>query len=119
MNQKNNILKTYSGSCPIFPLPNFVMFPAVGNEFIIFEPRYIEMINYIKDKERFITMALLKAGSDPLQHKIHKPAAEFKAADLTEIAIRWGYPVKPDLFELKLSYKFASAIFSDLKDLGL
>ena len=44
-------------------------------------------------------VALLKAGSDPLQHKIHKPAAEFKAADLTEIAIRWGYPVKPDLSE--------------------
>ncbi len=44
-------------------------------------------------------VALLKAGSDPLQHKIHKPAAEFKAADLTEIAIRWGYPAKPDLFE--------------------
>ena len=44
-------------------------------------------------------VALLKAGSDPLQHKIHKPAAEFKAADLTEIAIRWGYPVKPSLFE--------------------
>ncbi|MDC3081251.1 hypothetical protein OA385_02790 [Paracoccaceae bacterium] len=44
-------------------------------------------------------VALLKAGSDPKQHKIHKPATEFKAADLTEIAIRWGYPVKPDLFE--------------------
>ena len=44
-------------------------------------------------------VALLKAGSDPLQHKIHKPAAEFKAADLIEIAIRWGYPVKPSLFE--------------------
>ena len=44
-------------------------------------------------------VALLKVGSDPLQHKIHKPGAEFKAADLTEIAIRWGYPVKPDLFE--------------------
>ena len=44
-------------------------------------------------------VALLKAGSDPLQHKINKPAAEFKAADLTEIAIRWGYPVKPGLFE--------------------
>tara|TARA_A200000113_G_scaffold215493_1_gene219871 strand:- start:3 stop:311 length:309 start_codon:yes stop_codon:yes gene_type:complete len=44
-------------------------------------------------------VALLKAGSDSLQHKIHKPVAEFKAADLTEIAIRWGYHVKPDLFE--------------------
>ena len=44
-------------------------------------------------------VALLKVGSNPLQHKIHKPAAEFKAADLTEIAIRWGYPVKPDCFD--------------------
>ena len=44
-------------------------------------------------------VALLKVGSDPLQHKIHKSVAEFIAADLTEIAIRWGYPVKPDLFE--------------------
>jgi len=62
MINKENLLKNYSGSSPIFPLPNFVMYPAVGNEFIIFEPRYIEMINYIKDKERFITIALLKAG---------------------------------------------------------
>ena len=43
-------------------------------------------------------VALLKVGSDPLQHKIHKPAAEFKAADLTEIAIRWGYQVLHNVF---------------------
>ena len=36
-------------------------------------------------------VALLKTGSDPLQHKIHKPAAEFKAADLTEIAVRFTF----------------------------
>jgi len=38
------------------------MFPSSGNEFKIFEPRYIEMINHVIDKERFITMALLKPG---------------------------------------------------------
>jgi len=62
MIQKAEIIKNYSGSCPIFPLPDFVMFPSSGNEFKIFEPRYIEMINDVIDKERFITMSLLKPG---------------------------------------------------------
>lgn len=62
MNNKEQILKNYSGSSPIFPLPNFVMFPSTGNEFTIFEPRYIDMINFVMDNEKFITMVLLKPG---------------------------------------------------------
>ena len=43
-------------------------------------------------------VALLQAGSNPLQHKFHKSAGEFKAADLVEVSVRWGFPVDADLF---------------------
>ena len=43
-------------------------------------------------------VALLQAGSNPLQHKFHKPAGEFKAADLVEVSVRWGLPFDADLF---------------------
>ncbi|MBC8196304.1 MAG: LON peptidase substrate-binding domain-containing protein [Candidatus Marinimicrobia bacterium] len=59
---KDELLINYSGSCPIFPLPNFVMFPNSGNEFTIFEPRYIDMIEDVIKNERFIIMSLLKSG---------------------------------------------------------
>ena len=38
MIKKEQILKNYSGSSPIFPLPNFVMFPSTGNEFTLEYP---------------------------------------------------------------------------------
>ena len=60
MIQKNKLLKKYSGSSPIFPLPNIVMFPTVGNEFLIFEPRNKEMVENVIENEKFITMTLLK-----------------------------------------------------------
>jgi len=62
MIQRDKFLKDYSGSSPIFPLPDFVMFPASGNEFTIFEPQYIEMIDYLLERERFLTISLLKPG---------------------------------------------------------
>jgi uncharacterized protein len=62
MIQRDKLLKNYSGSCPIFPLPDFVMFPASGHEFTIFEPRYIEMIDYILKRERLLIISLLKPG---------------------------------------------------------
>ena len=43
-------------------------------------------------------VALLQAGSSPLQHKFHKPVGEFKAADLVELSVRWGLSVEADLF---------------------
>ena len=43
-------------------------------------------------------VVLLQAGSNPLQHKFHKSAGEFKAADLVEVSVRWGFPVDADLF---------------------
>lgn len=43
-------------------------------------------------------VTLLQAGSSPLQHKFHKPAGEFKAADLIEVSVRWGFPLDADLF---------------------
>ena len=62
MIEKDKILKKYSGSSPIFPLPNVVMFPNVGNEFYIFEPRYKEMIKDVIENEKFVTITLLKPG---------------------------------------------------------
>ena len=62
MIEKDKILKRYSGSSPIFPLPNVVMFPNVGNEFYIFEPRYKEMIKDVIENEKFVTITLLKPG---------------------------------------------------------
>jgi uncharacterized protein len=59
---KKELLKNYSGSCPIFPLPNFVMFPNSGNEFTIFEPRYVDIVNDVINNVRFIIMSLLKPG---------------------------------------------------------
>ena len=43
-------------------------------------------------------VVLLRAGSSPLQHKFHKPAGEFKSADLVELSVRWGFPVEANLF---------------------
>jgi len=70
------LLKEFSGSSPIFPLPDFVMFPKTGHAFHIFEPRYIDMVRSSLASDRFITMTLLKEGSgnrgseDPPIHTI-------------------------------------------------
>ena len=40
----DQILEKFSGSSPLFPLPDFVLFPLTGYTFRIFEERYIEMV---------------------------------------------------------------------------
>ncbi len=47
---------------PLFPLPNFVLFPLAGHRFKIFEPRYVEMIENTINKEKLVTITLLKSG---------------------------------------------------------
>ena len=45
-------------------------------------------------------VGILHERTQPFQSRnMEKPVTEFKSADLTEIAIRWGYSVKPNLFE--------------------
>lgn len=45
---------------PIFPLPNFVLFPGVKVPLHIFEPRYREMINDVSQAHGIIGMTMLK-----------------------------------------------------------
>ncbi len=41
---------------PIFPLPNFILFPNTNVPLNIFEPRYIEMVNDSMKSDKFIGM---------------------------------------------------------------
>jgi uncharacterized protein len=45
---------------PVFPLPNFVLFPGVRVPLHIFEPRYREMVADVADGHGIIGMMLLK-----------------------------------------------------------
>jgi len=58
----NKILKNFSKKSPLFPLPNFVLFPLAGHRFKIFEPRYLQMIENIIDQDKLVTIPLLKPG---------------------------------------------------------
>jgi uncharacterized protein len=45
---------------PLFPLPNFVLFPGLGVPLHIFEPRYREMVNDVAQTHGIIGMLMLK-----------------------------------------------------------
>ncbi len=45
---------------PVFPLPNFVLFPGVQVPLHIFEPRYREMVADVAGSHRIIGMMMLK-----------------------------------------------------------
>lgn len=55
-------LDFFSGTTPIFPLPNLVLYPQVMQPLHIFEPRYRQMTKDALDGERILGMALLKPG---------------------------------------------------------
>ncbi len=48
---------------PVFPLPEFVLFPGVTAPLHIFEPRYRQMIQHALDGKGVFCMALLRDGS--------------------------------------------------------
>jgi hypothetical protein len=50
----DQILEKFSGSSPLFPLPDFVLFPLTGYTFRIFEERYIEMVEDVLQNEKLI-----------------------------------------------------------------
>lgn len=52
----------FSGTVPLFPLPNVVLFPKMFLPLHIFEPRYRAMTRAALAGERFIAMALLQPG---------------------------------------------------------
>jgi hypothetical protein len=58
-------LSDFSGSAPLFPLPNIVFFPQTVLPLHIFEERYRAMTRDALDGERLIAMAHLKPGWEP------------------------------------------------------
>jgi Lon protease-like protein len=55
-------LSNFSGTAPVFPLPNVVLFPHQGLPLRIFEPRYRAMMADALRGEKLIAMSLLKPG---------------------------------------------------------
>lgn len=58
----SDMLKSFSGIAPLFPLPNVVLFPHVTLPLHIFENRYRHMVADVLEGERLIALALLKPG---------------------------------------------------------
>ena len=58
-------LKLFSGTAPLFPLPNVVHFPQTWLPLQIFEPRYREMVTDALNGDRMIAMALLRPNWEP------------------------------------------------------
>lgn len=72
MLDSEEILKKFKGTSPIFPLPDFVMFPKTAYSFNIFEPRYKKLISDILSGEKFFCSTLLeKEGTDDIP-KFHR-----------------------------------------------
>tara|TARA_B100001146_G_C16123304_1_gene408997 strand:+ start:67 stop:744 length:678 start_codon:yes stop_codon:yes gene_type:complete len=57
-------LKGFTGTTPIFPLPNIVFYPKTFFPLHIFEPRYRQMVTDAENGEKMICMALLKPGNE-------------------------------------------------------
>lgn len=53
---------TLPAEIPLFPLPEVALFPGVSRPFLIFEPRYREMVADALKGDRIIGMVLLRAG---------------------------------------------------------
>lgn len=62
MNADQAALSRYDGIARLFPLPNVVMFPHVGQELHIFEPRYRQMTADALAGDELITLAVLREG---------------------------------------------------------
>ncbi len=56
------VLSTFTGRAPIFPLPNVVHFPHLLLPLHVFEPRYRRMVHDCLSGDRLLAMALLKPG---------------------------------------------------------
>ncbi len=59
-------LSGFSGVAPLFPLPDFVLFPQVTQPLHIFEPRYRQMIADALKGDRLIALGTLKPNWDQL-----------------------------------------------------
>ena len=72
MLDSEEILKKFKGTSPIFPLPDFVMFPKTAYSFNIFEPRYKKLISDILSGEKFFCSTLLEEEETDNIPKFHR-----------------------------------------------
>ena len=73
---------------PIFPLPNFVVFPSVQVPLHIFEPRYREMIADVADGHGIIGMMMLKGDWERDYHAfpdLYEIGCAGKISNLTKL----------------------------------
>jgi Lon protease-like protein len=75
-------LDNFSGTAPIFPLSNVVLFPNVLLPLHIFEQRYRKMVRDALYGEKIITMSLLKPG---WENKYYETPNIFKVACMARI----------------------------------
>jgi Lon protease-like protein len=59
----------FAGTVRLFPLPNLVLFPHVGQPLHLFEPRYRQLMEDALEDDRLIATALLQAGWEEDYHK--------------------------------------------------
>ncbi|MEE9162171.1 MAG: LON peptidase substrate-binding domain-containing protein [Candidatus Neomarinimicrobiota bacterium] len=60
MSNVDDLLKAFSGTTPLFPLQDTVLFPKTVQPFHIFEPRYLKMVRDVMKGERLVTIPLLR-----------------------------------------------------------
>jgi Lon protease-like protein len=73
---------------PVFPLPNFVLFPGVQVPLHIFEPRYREMVADVARSDRIFGMMMLKGDWERDYHAfpdLYEIGCAGKISDLTKL----------------------------------
>ena len=84
----DEILEKFSGSTPLFPLPDFVLFPLTGYTFRIFEERYIKMVEDVLQNEKLICVTRIDpkgtftSSDEPKIHSIGTLAYIFNSKKL-------------------------------------
>src|SRR5213080_2405252 len=69
MSEDLSSLCDFQGTARLFPLPNLVLFPHVGQPLHVFEPRYRQLMADALDDDRLIALALLRPGWEEDYHK--------------------------------------------------
>jgi uncharacterized protein len=59
-------LSNFRGVAPLFPLPDFVLFPQVTQPLHIFEPRYRQLMADVLASDRLLVLGTLKPNFDQL-----------------------------------------------------
>ena len=62
MSSEQDLPDDFDGTARLFPLPNLVLFPFVGQPLHIFEPRYRQLMQDALDTDRLIALALYRPG---------------------------------------------------------